>query len=84
MTWYGTAVLIPSTEVVISETGILRPGAVGLASRTKALTYNAGALLYGTYIHLFLAKYRQSARISVIVQPNGIEHSSVDTAHGIR
>ena len=34
-------------------------------------------------IRLFLAKYKQSARISVIVQLNGIEHSSVDTAHGI-
>ena len=39
------------------------------------------------HIHLFPAKYRQSARISVIVhriRPYGIEHFLLDTLHGVR
>ena len=39
------------------------------------------------FLHLFPAKYRQSARISVIVhrfRQYGIEHLLLDTAHKIR
>ena len=41
----------------------------------------------GSEIHLFPAKYRQSARISVIVhrfRQYGIEHLLLDTAHEVR
>ena len=44
-------------------------------------------LYWDTILHLFPAKYRQSARISVIVhrfRQNGIEHLLLDTAHEVR
>ena len=42
---HGAVVLIPSTEIVLSGAWVFRPGAGGIVSRTKALTYNARALL---------------------------------------
>ena len=44
---HGAVILIPSTETVLSGTEIFQPGAVGLVSRTEALTYNPRALLWG-------------------------------------
>ena len=42
---HGAVVLIPGTEIVLSGAWVFPPGAGGIVSRTKALTYNARALL---------------------------------------
>ena len=44
---HGAVILIPGTEAVLSGTGVFRLGAVGLVSRTEALTYNARTILWG-------------------------------------
>ena len=55
--------------------------------KQKQMNASYQASLVIRHIHLFPAKYRQSARISVIVhrfRQYGIEHLLLDTAHKVR
>ena len=49
--------------------------------------YHFLGIKFASQLHLFPAKYRQSARISVIMhrlRQYGIEHLLLDTAHEVR